>query len=57
MNSGLSCVGRVTDLLNPHQCDSLAGLSVADTCNILTHEMRTLQMDKRMVSTLFLDIQ
>jgi len=57
MKSRLSCVARVVGLLNPHQCRSLAGLSVADACNILTHEIRTLQMDKRKVSTLFLDIK
>jgi len=53
----LSCVARVTVLLNQHQCGFLGGLSVADTCNTLTHEIRTLQMDKRKVSTLFLDIK
>jgi len=28
-----------------------------DTCNTLTHQIRTFQMDKRSVSTLFLDIK
>jgi len=56
MNSRLSCVARVTGLIDPHQCGSLAGLSVADACNTLTHEIRTLQMDKRKVST-FLNIK
>jgi len=57
MNSSLSCVARVVGLLNPHQCGSLAGLSVVDVCNTLSHEVRTLQMDKRKVSTLFLIIK
>jgi len=57
MNSCLSCVARVVGLLNLHQCGSRAGLSVSDTCNTLTHEIRTLQMDKRKVSTLFLDLK
>jgi len=56
-NGRLSCVARVTGLLKPHPCGSLAGLSVADACNTLTHEIGTLQMDKRKVSTLFLDIK
>jgi len=57
MNSGLSCVARVVGLLNPHQYGSQAGLSVAEACNTLSHEVRTLQMDKRKVSMLFLDIK
>jgi len=47
----------VTGLLNHHQCGSLAALSVADACTTLTHEIGTLQMEKRKVSTLFLDIK
>ena len=57
MNNRLSCVARTAGLLNPHQCGSLAGLWVADACTILSHEVRTLQMDKRKVSTHFLDIK
>jgi len=57
MNSRLSCVARITSLLNPHQCGSLAGLSVSDACTTLAHEVRTFQMDKRKVSTLCLDIK
>jgi len=57
MNSRLSCVARVTGLLNPHQCGSLAGLSASDAVTTLTHEVRTLQMAQRKVSTLFLDIK
>jgi len=56
MNSHLSYMARAMGLLNPHQCGYLAGLSVTDACNTLTHEVRTLQMNKRKVSTLFLDI-
>ena len=57
MNSRLSCVARVAGLLNPHQCGSLAGLSTSDAITTLTHEVRTLQMAGRKVSTLFLDIK
>jgi len=57
MNGRLSCVARVSGLLNPHQCRYLAGLSVLDACNTLIPEVRPLQMDKRKVSTLFLDIK
>jgi len=57
MNSRLSCVARVAGLLNPHQCGSLAGLSASDAVTTLTHEVRTLQMAGRKVSTLFLDIK
>ena len=57
MNGRLSCVARLTGLLNPHQCGSLAGVSIAEACNTLTHEIRTLQIYKRKVSTLFPDIK
>jgi len=57
MNSRLSCVARLPGLLEPHQCGSLAGLSASDTTTTLTHEVRTLQMAGRKVSTLFLDIK
>jgi len=57
MNSRLSGVARATGLLNPHQCGSLAGLSASDAVTTLTHEVKTLQMAGRKVSTLFLDIK
>ena len=57
MNSSLSCVAWATGLLNPHQCGSLAGLSASDAVTTLTHEVRTLQMAGKKVSTLFLDIK
>jgi len=50
-------VARATGLLNPHQCGSLAGLSASDAVTTLTHEVKTLQMARRKVSTLFLDIK
>ena len=55
MNSRLSCTARATVLLNPHQCGSLAGLSASDSVTSLTHDVKTLQMAGRKVSTLFLD--
>jgi len=57
MNSRLSCVARVSGLLNPHQYGSLAGLSASDAVHTLTHEVKTLQMAQKKVSTLFLDIK
>ena len=57
MNSRHSCVARVTGLINPHQCGLLAGLSASDAVTTLTHEVKTLQMAMRKVSTLFLDIK
>jgi len=56
MNSRLSCVARATGL-HPHQCGSLAGLSASDAVTTLTHEVKTLRMAGRKVSTLFLDIK
>jgi len=57
MNSRLSCVARSTGLLDPHHCGSLAGLSASDAVTTLTHEVKTLQMAGRNVSTPFLDIK
>ena len=57
MNLRLSCVARATGLLDPHQCASLAGLSASNTFTTLTHEVKTLQMAGRKVSTLILDIK
>jgi len=57
MKSRLSCLARATGLLDPHQCGSLAGLSASDAVTTLSHEVKTLQMAGRKVSTLFLDIK
>jgi len=57
MDSRLSSVARACGLLDQHQCGSLAGLSASDATTTLTHEVRTLQMAGRKVSTLFLDIK
>jgi len=57
MNSRLSGVARATGLLNLHQCGLLAGLSASDAVSTLTHEVKTLQMAGRKVSTLFLDLK
>jgi len=57
MNSRLSSVARATGLLNLHQCGSLAGVSASDAVTTLIHEVETLQMAGRKVSTLFLDIK
>jgi len=56
-NSRLLCVARVAGLLDPHEYGSLAGLSASDATTTLSHEVRTLQMAGRKVSTLFLDIK
>ena len=56
MNSRLSCVARLAGLLNHHQCGLLAGLSASDANITLTHEIRTLEMARNKVSTVFLDI-
>ena len=57
MNSRLSSMARATGLLNLHQCGWLAGLSASDAVTTLIHEVETLQMAGRKVSTLFLDIK
>jgi len=57
INSRLSCVARATGLLNPHQCRSRAGLSASDVVTTHTHEVKTLQMARRKVSMLCLDIK
>ena len=57
MNLRLSSVAQATGLLNPHQCGSLACLLASDAVTTLTHEVKTLQMAGRKVSTLFLDIK
>jgi len=56
-NSQLSCVAPACGVLNQHQCGSLAGLSASDASTTLTHEVKTLQMAQRKVSTLCLDIK
>ena len=55
MASRLSSVARVVGLLNPQQYGSLAGLSTSN-CTTLTHKIKTLQIAKRKVSSLFVDI-
>ena len=57
MTRRLSSVARVTGLLDPHQCGSLAGLSTSDACTTLSYKVKTLQMASCKVSTLFLDIK
>jgi len=57
MNSRLTSMARVARLLDPHQYGWLAGLSACDATTTLTHEVRTLQIAGRKVSTLFLDIK
>lgn len=57
MNSRLSCVARLVGLLNPHQCGSLAGLLASDATVTLIHEIRTLQLARNKVYTVFLDIK
>jgi len=57
MNSRLSCVARVAGLLHSHQCRSLAGLSASNATSTLIHEVRTLQILRRKVTTLVLDIK
>jgi len=57
MNARLAYVARATGLINWHQCGSLAGLLASDATTTMTHEVRTLQMAGKKVSTLFLDIK
>jgi len=57
INSRLSCMARVSGLVNPHQCGSLAGLSASDATTTLTHEVKTLQTAGKKVSTHFLHIK
>jgi len=57
MTGRLASVAQAVVLLNPHQCSSLAGLSTSDASTTLMHEVKTLQMAKHKVSTLFLDIK
>ena len=57
MHSRLACVARAAELINSQQCGSLAGLLASDAATTLTQEVRTLQMARRKVSTLFLDIE
>ena len=56
MNSRVSCVASAAGLLNLHECGLLAGLLALDATTTLIHEVRTLQMASRKVSTLFLDM-
>jgi len=57
MTVRLSAIARSQGLLHPNQCGSLPGLSSAEACLALTHEIRTLQRPRLEVSTLFLDIK
>ena len=57
MTGWLASVARAVVLLDPHQCGSLTGLSTSDASTTLIHMVNTLQMAKRKVSTLFLDIK
>ena len=57
MTVRLSGLARKAGLLHPNQCGSLPGLSTADACATLIHEVRTLQRPRRAISTLFLDIK
>jgi len=50
-------VARPTGLLKPHQCGSRASLSASDAITTLTHEVKTLHLAGRKVSTLSLDIK
>ena len=57
MTVRLSAIAKSRGLLHPNQCGSLPGLSLADACLALTHEIKTLQRPRLQVSTLFLDIK
>jgi len=57
MTVSLSAIARSKCLRHPNQCSSLPGLSSADACFTITHEVRTLQRPRLNVSTLFLDIK
>jgi len=57
MTVRLSAIARSKGLLHPNQGCSLPGLSSADACLALTHEIKTLQRPRLEVSTLFLDIK
>jgi len=57
MTVRLAAIAKSKGLLHPNQCGSLPGLSAADACLTLTHEIKTLQRPRLKVSTLFLDIK
>jgi len=57
MTVRLSAIAKSKGLLHPNQCGFLPGLSSADACLTLTHEIKTLQRPRLEVSTLFLDIK
>jgi len=48
---------RLRGLLHPNQFSSLRGLSTYDACLTLTNNVKTLQMPRLKVSSLFLDIK
>jgi len=53
----LSGLARPWGLPNPNKCSPLPGLRTFDACLSLNQEVRTLQMPKLRVTTLFLDIK
>jgi len=53
INCRISCVTRAACLVNSHQCGSLAGLSTSHAATTLAHEVRSLQMAGKKVSTDF----
>ena len=57
MTVRLSAIAKSKGLLHPNQCGSLPGLSSANACLKLMHEVKTLQRPRLEVSTLFLDIK
>jgi len=57
MTVRLSTISISKKLLHQNQCGSLTGLSSSDACLTLTHEVRTFQRPRLMVSTLFHDIK
>jgi len=57
MTVRLSALAKCWGLLHPNQCGSLPGLSSADACLALLHQITTLQSPRLPVSTLFLDIK
>ena len=53
----LLLAARARGLIHPNQCGSLPGLSTYDTCHTLMNDVKTLQMPRLKVSSLFLDIK
>ena len=57
MTVRLAAIAKSKGLLHPNHCGSLPGLSSADACLALTHEVKTLQRPRLQVSTLLPDIK